>query len=35
MLEVVAHYEQRGAVSRIDGDQEIDAVTRDILEALG
>jgi adenylate kinase len=35
MLEVVAHYEKAGVVTRIDGRQPIDAVARDILQALG
>jgi len=35
MLEVVRHYEQAGIVNRVDGDQEIDAVTGEIVEALG
>jgi adenylate kinase len=34
MLEVVAHYEQAGIVSRIDGQQPIEGVTRDILAAV-
>jgi adenylate kinase len=35
MLEVVDHYERAGKVTRIDGRQPIDAVTRAILEQLG
>jgi adenylate kinase len=35
MLEVVAHYERAGLVTRVDGLQPIDALTRDILAELG
>lgn len=35
MLEVVAHYEQAGIVLRVDGEQPIEDVTREILEAIG
>jgi adenylate kinase len=35
MLAVVAHYEAAGIVHRIDGQQPIEAVTRQIMEALG
>jgi adenylate kinase len=35
MREVVEHYERIGVVERIDGDQPVDAVTADILRALG
>ncbi len=35
MLDVVAHYERSGVVRRVDGDQPIEAVTREVLEALG
>jgi adenylate kinase len=32
---LIAHYEQRGLLHRIDGDRPIDAVTRSILAVLG
>ena len=35
MLEVVDHYQRQGIVDRIDGAQLVEAVTRDILRALG
>jgi adenylate kinase len=35
MLEVVEHYERAGIVDRLDGTQQIDAVTRDILSRVG
>jgi adenylate kinase family enzyme len=35
MLDVVDHYEQAGALQRINGRQRIDAVTADIRAALG
>jgi adenylate kinase len=35
MLDVVKHYEDAGVLRRINGQQPIDAVTRDIGEALG
>ena len=35
MLDVVKHYEDAGVLRRIDGQQPIDAVTREIQEALG
>jgi adenylate kinase len=35
MLAVVEHYRRAGIVARIDGRQSIDAVTRDILAAIG
>jgi adenylate kinase len=35
MLEVIEHYERAGIVSRVDGRQPIEAVTRAILEELG
>jgi adenylate kinase len=34
MLEVIEHYERAGIVQHVDGRQPIDAVTREILEAL-
>lgn len=34
MLEVAAHYERAGIVSRINGEQSIEDVTRDILAAV-
>ncbi len=35
MLEVIDHYDRAGIVSRVDGRQPIEAVTRAILEELG
>ncbi|HYM52106.1 MAG TPA: nucleoside monophosphate kinase [Candidatus Dormibacteraeota bacterium] len=35
MLEVVDHYDRAGIVTRVDGRQQIDAVTRAILDELG
>jgi adenylate kinase len=34
MLDVLAHYERAGVVRRVNGDQPIEAVTREVLEAL-
>ncbi len=35
MLEVLAHYERKGVVSRIDGQQPIEQVTAAIMDAIG
>jgi hypothetical protein len=35
MLEVLAHYERKGVVSRIDGNRPIEEVTAAIMDAVG